>query len=74
MNIQHVYPVDDTKPHLLECRRLNSKYPYCPCKCKPEHIEMGNAITGVTGLIIAHNAFDGRIAVEWADDILNPLK
>jgi hypothetical protein len=70
-NIQHVYPINDIEPHVLECEHLDSEYPSCPCKCRPEHVETGNVIEGVTGLIIVHNSFDGREGVEWVNDILN---
>lgn len=63
--IQHVYPVNDYRPHILKCERVDSyELPYCDCPCRPEHQEIGNIIEGVTGLIIVHNSFDGREGVE----------
>lgn len=72
--IQHVYPVDDVRPHIIKCERLHLEcLPYCPCECKPNHQEVGNAIQGITGLIVIHNSFDGREGVEWVNEILKTL-
>jgi hypothetical protein len=51
----HVVPVGDTKEHILE--------PRCSCNTRSE-------ITTNGGLIIIHDAFDGRLGVEWAAEIL----
>jgi hypothetical protein len=70
--IHHVYPVNDEKKHLLECERVDTDdLPYCACRCRPTHQEVGNAIQGITGLIVIHNSFDGREGVEWANEIIN---
>ncbi|TAK57878.1 MAG: hypothetical protein EPO24_09425 [Bacteroidetes bacterium] len=50
-----VVPVHDSKEH----EEYSSM---CECEPKIEHVD-GN-------MIFIHNAFDGRLAVEWAEDIL----
>lgn len=49
MTILHVYPVDDTFPHITEGAG-------CPCKPKIEDCEGGT--------LIIHNAWDGREKAE----------
>ena len=63
-NVYHIYPVDDLEDHFLECVYPVIGIPYCPCKCEPVFEEKNDA------LIIVHNSFDGREAVEWANEIL----
>ncbi len=50
----HVYPLGDLETHVLEGTQ---------CKCNPR-IETENEI------IVVHNSFDGREAVERANSIL----
>lgn len=54
-DIYHVTPKNDLKPH-------SESY---QCECEPEV-----KISGVN-MIVVHNAFDGRLGVEWANEILN---
>lgn len=55
MAIWHTLPVDDIEEHEESST----------CKCEPE-------VEKVEGdLLIIHNSFDGREAVEWANDILD---
>jgi hypothetical protein len=50
----HVTPLNDLKPHI-------GSY---VCHCLPEiKYEDGN-------MIIAHNSYDGREGIEWANEIL----
>jgi len=51
----NVLPVNDLKEH------TESEF----CECEPK-VEIVNGIA-----IITHNSYDGREAVEWADEILN---
>lgn len=53
----HVYPVNDLEEHLLKGTT---------CKCEPsvQIVEESGEI------IVVHNSFDGREAVEMANDIL----
>ena len=51
----HVVPLDDKGGHLLEeC---------CPCHPRRDKTNSG-------GLMLIHDAYDGRVGVEWAEDIL----
>jgi len=61
----HVYPVNDTKPHVLMVEIGPTGLIYSYCACKPEFKEENNHI------IVVHNSFDGREGVEWAREILN---
>lgn len=69
--INHVYPVNDENDHLLETEYDMANQLKCRCACEPKlefhHIYDGHYITFVT---IIHNSFDGREAVEWANEIL----
>jgi len=51
----HVIPQNDEGGHLLESE--------CPCHPRQERVTNGN-------LVIIHDAYDGRLAVEWAIEIL----
>ena len=43
----------------------------CRCKCKPKlEFHHSNYKGYIVGLTVIHNSFDGREAVEWANDIL----
>jgi len=55
-NIWHVTPINDLEEHLESSM----------CKCDPEIkvIENGN-------VVIVHNSFDGKEAVEMANEILD---
>ena len=55
-NAVHVVPVRDIERHVLKQN----------CKCLPR---TESAPSG--GLIIIHDAFDGRLGIEWANEILN---
>lgn len=53
--ILHILPVNDLEEH----QELST------CKCNPQaEFHDGNTI-------IIHNSFDGREAVEWANEIIN---
>jgi hypothetical protein len=52
----HVYPLNDLEEHELEGTT---------CKCAPEVIAEPNA-----EMMVVHNSFDGREAVEQANRIL----
>jgi hypothetical protein len=52
----HVYPVNDSKPHILSGTD-------CPCKPRVE-------IEGAT-LVIIHNSWDNREIIEEAINIMN---
>jgi hypothetical protein len=64
-DIQHVYPAGDDGEHLLHCLYIETDRPVCLCPCKPRHQE-----TEQGGLIVIHDAYDGRLGVEWANEIL----
>lgn len=57
MAIYHVYPLNDLKEHEIEST--------CPCGPRSETQPGGD-------ILIIHNSYDGREAVEAANDILNP--
>ena len=63
--VYHVYPINDLEEHYLECVYPAIGSPYCPCKCEPIWKEEGDA------LLIVHNSYDGREAVEWVNEQLN---
>lgn len=50
----HVIPNNDSKEHTLSHR----------CSCSPEVKVEGE------NMIVVHSAFDGRLGVEWANEIL----
>ena len=52
----HVTPNKDIHPHEQTTT----------CRCEPR-VEMVNG-----NMVVIHNAFDGRVGVEWAEEILNP--
>lgn len=54
--IYHVHPVNDIEPHDLTGSQ---------CKCEPKILEEYGH------MIVVHNSFDGREAVELAKEILN---
>jgi hypothetical protein len=58
--IYHIYPNNDLKEHNTEDST---------CECLPELKEIKE--TG--DLLIIHNSYDGREAVELANEILNPF-
>ena len=62
--IYHVLPENDARPHIDHCFFSMHQMPFCQCDCKPENL----VVKG--GIIIVHNAFDGRLGVEWANEIL----
>lgn len=64
-NIVHVYPINDTEEHLLKCEDHLLGPPVCRCKCNPRH-----ELVPPAGLVVVHDAFDGRTGVEWAKEIL----
>lgn len=72
-NIWHILPVNDTVDHLEQTNGVGrigkDGLAYieitCPCKCKPTIKEHNGAH------FIIHDAFDGRLGVEWANEILN---
>lgn len=66
-NIQHVHPLKDDLPHLLSCEFREGALPRCACDCKPFYFLVGD------GMIVVHNAFDGREGTEWANEILNQI-
>jgi hypothetical protein len=53
----HVHPLNDLEPHDLEGTQ---------CKCNPSVIIEPNS-----EIIVVHNSFDGREAVEEVNRILN---
>ena len=56
-NIQHIIPKDDSEPH------IESE----DCKCKPK----SEYTPDNDGWIFIHDGFDGRLGVEWANELLN---
>lgn len=57
--IYNIIPVDDSEEHTENG----------DCSCVPEvkKVMVGGSCAGV---LVIHNAFDGRLAVEWANEIL----
>lgn len=70
--IFHLYPLDDTKKHVLEFDYFDIGLPYCPCLCKPKFEEENHA------MFVVHNYFDGREVPEYRKDVMskkkNPIK
>lgn len=72
-NIQHIYPLNDTEDHLLESHwgiivdndGKSGEVLCCNCKCEPDIRYEENGL-----ILIVHDAFDGRLGVEWANEIL----
>lgn len=73
-NIWHVFPIDDSEEHLQKSEWVSNVDSqgnvnmslYCSCKCRSsvDYLENG-------GIIVVHDAFDGRLGIEWANEILN---
>lgn len=63
--IQHVYPLNDNKKHILKIYQIVGGKNACKCLCIPRIEEQCNGNT-----IVIHNSFDGREGVEWAKEIL----
>lgn len=57
MSNWHILPTNDIKKHTEDST----------CKCGPK-VEI---VEGSGDLLIIHNSFDGREAVEWVEEILN---
>lgn len=56
--IWHILPNNDSDTHIEKG--------YCKCEPKIEILE--------DRILIIHNSFDGREAVEWANEIINKSK
>lgn len=54
----HVVPQDDVKPHTLDL--------HCHCNPREEVAAKGH-------LVVIHDAFDGRLVVEQAEDLIKQL-
>jgi len=75
-NIQHVYPNNDTIEHLVGSIESETEIVFpsgvthkliiCACECHPriQYFENG-------AVIVVHDAMDGRLGVEWANEILD---
>jgi len=58
IEIWHILPVNDSEKHEESSM----------CSCEPT-VDISNEY-----VLIIHNSFDGREAVEWANEILNNKK
>ena len=65
--IRHIIPENDTKEHTEEIRLWIGFLPIPKCECLPQ--PMLDPDTG--GWAIVHTAFDGREALEEANNIIN---
>lgn len=65
---QHVVPLNDLKEHNVttHIRPKGHGLAYCDCECRPEHIELEGG-----GMVIVHNAYDGREGVEIVNRLLD---
>lgn len=54
----HVVPQDDAQPHTIDL--------HCACNPRKEVAAKGH-------LVVIHDAFDGRVVVEQAEEIINSL-
>jgi len=55
----HVYPLNDSKEH-------DTSNEGNTCNCNPKIV-----IEDCSEILVIHNSYDGREAVEWANEILN---
>jgi hypothetical protein len=55
----HIYPINEEENHNLEGSQ---------CKCISNIIIESNSY-----IIVVHNSYDGREAIEWANEILNNI-
>ena len=70
-NIQHVSPVADSETHIYKIQwgaegDPDDTWPTCICECNPRR----KYTSGNEGWIFVHDAFDGRLGIEWANEIL----
>lgn len=54
--IWHVIPINDLKEHVE----------VSTCACEPKIISLDEG-----DIMVVHNSYDGREAVEWANEIIN---
>lgn len=67
--VRQVLPLGDSEPHdeRYHMELLPDDpciHPVSNCKCHPEILQHGNAF------ILVHSAFDGRLGIEWANELL----
>lgn len=80
-NIWHVFPIGDSKDHVLETEWKTVEYGtlinnqpthnieqrlICHCKCGATYKEEPNG-----AIIVIHNSYDGREGLEWVNEIFN---
>jgi hypothetical protein len=71
-NIWHVYPLNDLQNHLIKCDVLvkeGESEVKCFCSCEPKM-----EVVEDDAIIVTHNSFDKREAIEWANEILDTTK
>jgi hypothetical protein len=69
--INHVVPLNDEHSHLIDSYYDMANQLVCRCGCKPNVKAIINECDNyIIGFTIIHNSFDGREAVEWANEIL----
>lgn len=71
VDIRHVIPIDDTQNHSQEHYfgaegEPGNTYPNCDCKCRP----VRQYIPDKDSWLFVHDAFDGRLGVEWVNELL----
>jgi len=62
----HIYPIDEEDQHIIFLTYPPLGEPYSECKCEPWFKPLENG-----SVVIVHSSFNGREAVEWAEEILS---
>lgn len=64
-NVWHITPTNDARDHDETTQERAGGLLCCLCPCKPAHTVLDNG-----ALLIVHDAFDGRLGVEMAREVL----
>ena len=65
--ILHITPRNDKRKHTNKIYQTKGGINKCRCLCEPK-IEF---VEETGNILVTHNSFDGREAVEWFNEILN---
>ena len=64
----HIYPKDEEEQHIIFLTYPPIGEPYSECKCEPWFKPADNGY-----ILVIHASFNGREALEWAQEILKTI-